>query len=143
VKADWIHHINRRDFFDHLGKELSFQTLDDFYNTTVDDVKSHGGAALLHTCYGNSLHRAVQDVYIHYKWLPWKFSQNVKEGFWDSIDNQRSFLDWLGNEAGFKAMSDWLKITGKYIIKMGGSGLLDKYEHSLPKLLRSVYSGYH
>jgi hypothetical protein len=131
--------VNRREFFDTLGNDLNFKTLDQFYGITIEDVKHHGGSVLLHHLYENFLVRALEDVYPQHQWYAWNFSQNVGPRFWDRSENRTNYLLWLGKHLGFKNSNDWNNIKKSQIMENGGSGLLDKYGGSPNKLLMSVY----
>ena len=51
-------------------------------------------------------------MYPEYPWLPWKFS-SLPRNYWDSVDNQKKFVEWAGKELGINEMSDWYKVTAK------------------------------
>jgi hypothetical protein len=140
--ANWIDPINRKHLFDHLGTELKFKSLDDFYVLSTEQVKTYGGSGLLHHIYSNSLLKALEDVYQYHSWLPWKFSERVRAGYWNELHHQRKFLNWLGLQLDFDHMDDWYKVTQKQIINNGGSGLLFKYNDSPSKLITSVFHDY-
>src|SRR5690242_6126939 len=69
--------INRREFFDELGHAMRYQSLESFYDITLESTKAFGGDALLQHAYNNSLFRALQDVYPSFAWNSEKFSQNI------------------------------------------------------------------
>jgi hypothetical protein len=138
----WIEHSNSREFFDKFGKKMDYKMLDDFYNITAKGVKISGGGALLENLYNNSLIEALKDVYPWNKWLAWRFLDSVKPGFWDSKDNQKDFLDYLGKQLGFKLMEDWYTITQRHICEHGGSGILRIYGNSPSKIITAVYSNH-
>jgi hypothetical protein len=48
-------------------------------------------------------------VYKEFEWLPWKFVRGAGS-YWDSIPNQRLFLDWVGKHLGIKEFSDWYNV---------------------------------
>ena len=52
----------------------------------------------------------ISTIFHEKEWLPWKF-ETVPNGFWNDKNNQRNFLEWLGNELGFKNQDDWYKVT--------------------------------
>jgi hypothetical protein len=116
--------------------------LNDFHNLTVDAITKLGGMGLLQNVYSNSLLQALQDIYPSHEWYPWKFSQNMKAGYWQSKENQKGFLHWLGKQLGFKNMDDWYNIKAKQIVERGGNGLLDRYGYSPSKLVTLVYDDY-
>src|SRR5262249_47813955 len=79
-------------------------------------------------------------VYNSHKWEKSQFS--TIQGYWDSQEYQRNFVDELGNQLGFKQMDDWYNIVQKDIMENGGCGLLNRYGGSPPKLIMSVYGYY-
>jgi len=58
---------------------------------------------------------------------------------WQSVANQRQFLDWLGEQVGLKNMEGWYKVSASEIKKRGGAGLLTHYGGSVAKALKTVY----
>jgi hypothetical protein len=140
--TNWLEPANRKDFFDQLGKYLNYKNLEDFYEISIESIKTQGGAALIGHCYDNSVSQAIQDVYCSHSWLEWKFSQRLSSGFWDQQENRKRFLNNLGCELGLKQMNDWYHVTSKQISENGGSSLLEKYGDSPAKLIMSVFS-YH
>jgi hypothetical protein len=52
----------------------------------------------------------LSSVYNDYIWLPWKFS-HVAKGFWNDVNNQREFLNWVATQLNYKDTTDWYKIT--------------------------------
>jgi len=66
----------------------------------------------------------------------------TRKNFWESIDNQRKFMDELAAEIGVKDSSDLSKfyaINNKDVIARGGVTLLNRYDNSLYKLLVAIY----
>ena len=49
-----------------------------------------------------SLDNALQAVYPEFAWQPSRFNAGgkLRKGFWQSVANQRDFLDKLGKELG-------------------------------------------
>ncbi len=66
----------------------------------------------------------------------------IQEVDWDDISNQRSFMDNLSKKLSINDPIKWYKITMSAIQAHGGEPLLQKYDHSLGKLISSVYSEY-
>jgi hypothetical protein len=94
---------NQREYFDWLAKQLDIKTPDDWYNVKLADVDKLHGAGLLHQ-YGNSLVKALANVYPEYQWNEWKFTQ-VSKGYWDNIENQKKFMTSLSRELGVSRYS--------------------------------------
>lgn len=44
-----------------------------------------------------SLVKALSEIYSEHEWHPWKFQQ-VPQGYWQSIDNQIQFFDWVAQQ---------------------------------------------
>ena len=82
-------------------------------------------------------------VYPSHTWLPWKFEYtSAPNGYWNNLQNQREFMDWLSRELGFVEFEDWYNISKEQIITYGGSGLMDIYRNSPMSALKSVYPEY-
>jgi hypothetical protein len=123
-----------------LGNILGLNSLENFYAITLEAIRLYGGATMLQYFYGNSLVKALEDVYPHHKWLGWKFDPNGISRYWDSKTNQKDFLDWLSNKLNFKNMEDWYSITVKQIAENGGRRLLQRYGDSRFKMIQSIYN---
>jgi hypothetical protein len=52
----------------------------------------------------------LASVYPEYNWLPWKFSQCPKN-FWDSIENQKKFVEWAAKELKINEKDNWYRVT--------------------------------
>lgn len=129
-------------YFEWLGVQLGFNSMEDWYNINIDKVVKHGGRNVL-TVYNGSAMRAVQNVYPEHKWLPWKF-ETVPLGFWEKIDNQRQFFDWLAEQLGYKTYEDWYQVGNPDIYKWGGHSLMKcYYGASVPRALRAIYPEHH
>ena len=59
-----------------------------------------------------SLYNVISSVYPEYEWLPWRF-EKVPKHYWDSLENQRKFIEWAGKELQIKEMSDWYNVSNK------------------------------
>jgi hypothetical protein len=66
----------------------------------------------LRTKYEGLLSNFLSEVYPDIDWLPWKF-EKCPHNYWNSLKNQRQFMDWAGKELKVKEMSDWYKVTYK------------------------------
>jgi hypothetical protein len=77
-----------------------------------DIVDLGGGGLLIGKC-NNSIPTMVTSVYNEYEWLPWKFSNGVPKHYWEDVNNQRKFMDWVGKQLEYKEFCDWYKITQK------------------------------
>lgn len=60
--------------------------------------------------YGDSHINLLMQMFPDYKWLPWRFN-NVPINYWRSAENQRKYMDWLGEKLGFNSIEDWYSIS--------------------------------
>lgn len=60
---------------------------------------------------------------------------------WNNLDSQKRFLENLASQVQIQRPYQWNKMTAQHIQKYGGSSLLDKYNGSIFKALRSIYFG--
>jgi hypothetical protein len=97
----------------------------------------------------------LENVFPEYEWLPWKFKHySVVKGFWDSIENQKKFLNYVSKELKYNKKEDWYKISAKVdfncflsnvsqeIQELGGVGILGNYKNSPLLLISTVYPEY-
>ena len=134
----WDLEENHRRFFDWLGKQLGFHSVNDWNRLTREDVTMWKGNTMLAKYYRGSPLKALQTLYPEVNWLDWNF-EKVRSGFWKDLSNCRMFLDWLGQQLGVKSMDDWYNITKDTMIQKGAGSLLRKYDSSPAKMLTSVY----
>ena len=50
----------------------------------------------------------------------------LPDGFWDSLANRRSYLDWLGERLGFRCLDDWYEVTVYDFLRNKGIGLIHR-----------------
>src|SRR5690349_5811774 len=117
--------VSQRSFMEKLGKELGFKEMKDWYRLTRGDVKKHGGGRLL----SGSPPQLVRSLFPDHHWENYRFGAAPK-GHWNSEENARVFMTWLGKELGYNEMKNWYKITQEDVKKNGGTGLLGKYSGS-------------
>jgi hypothetical protein len=138
--ADWTKLQHREKFFNHLMSLVGCDTLEDFYRISPEDIAQYGGKVLLERVYDGHLTTALQSIYPNHTWLPWKFEQRVPHGFWEKLDNQTFFMDWLTRKLNYTKMNDLYKMTSSDIVDNGGSRLIGLYGGSVSKMLQTVYS---
>src|SRR5690606_34999934 len=72
-------------------------------------------------------------------WYPWKFCQ-VPKGYWDTMENQRLFFDWLADELCIMDNTNWFQVKKDAIMSSHGAGLIKhKYGGSLIRALKEIY----
>lgn len=137
-KTHW-HDTNRqREFVEWLNGELGINTLDDWYMVDLRDVMKMGGSTLINSYYGGSLVKMLMALYPQHKWQLWRF-EKPPSGFWDDVQNQKHFFEWLGQYLGIKSPDEWLNVDTITIANHGGAKLLKLYGNSLSKALHTLF----
>lgn len=90
----WYIGITARNLIANAYYSLLFR-----YSVTWDNFVDHYGAGFLK--HFGSPFVAVKELFPKKDWLEWRFN-SVPRGFWNSLDNQRRYLDWLGDHLGYK-----------------------------------------
>src|SRR5690242_10023870 len=93
----WKDKTTHVEFFNWVAKKLNITKNEDWYKIQTQDVKKLGGDTLLNHYYGNSLSRALIEVYPQNNWQVWRF-QAIPKGTWQDITVQRQFFDHIGKE---------------------------------------------
>ncbi len=149
----WSDVFHQRAFLDELAKKLNIRSHDDWYSLTGRTLRKQGGAGLL-AKYGGSLTNLFKTVYPEYlvfvryrvynsifQWNATRF-RRVPNKHWDTVDNQRIFMDEITKRLNITYPEQWYKISHSTLRNIGAYGLIEKYNGSLPKLLQSVYPEY-
>lgn len=136
----WKSKTNQAKFLSELGKKLGVNKLDDWYKITSNDLAQNGGYSLLSE-YNGSATRAIMGAYEGHEWFPWKF-QYVPDGYWNDMQNQKKFFEWLGKELKYDKMENWYNLKGSTVIERGGGGLLHRYRGSVVGAVQAVFPSY-
>jgi len=85
---------------DSLAPTLGFppSSLSSWYSISNKTLLENGASSLL-SKYNNSLSKLLENVYPEMKWDPLKFA-SLSRGYWNKMENQRKFLDELGQKLG-------------------------------------------
>lgn len=164
----WGEKQNQVQFLDWLGLQLGYSNKQDWYAIEYlagrvhwiyndckryQDIKRFGGRTLLRL-YGESASAAVSKIYTNHSWEGWMFSITeslLKDPHWpadilprnyfESISNQRKYMDWLGLKFGVlpkgassynKSMENWYHITVEIFCTNRGRILLENYYNNSP-----------
>ncbi len=91
----------------------------------------------------------IINILVHiiiYKWDMKRFSEHqrhrVSVGHWNTLANQRSFMNALARKLNITTQEEWYHVTQQMFVQNGASGLLQKYNGSPQKLLTSVFPEY-
>ena len=135
----WNDINNQKLYMEWLFNELGYTRIEDWYKITGKDFLHNYGSSLLRNQYNNRVQRIISTLYQEIDWLPWKFRLSPMN-YWNDIQNQKNFMEWLFNKLGYTRMEDWYKITGEDIRDNYGSGLLsNQYENSPQKMVKGIY----
>lgn len=74
------------------------------------DLKNLGASGLL-SKYKDSPSDMLSSVYPDSEWLPWKFT--TQKTYFDSVENQKKFLEWAGKQLNIQELDDWYKFSRK------------------------------
>ena len=135
----WDNMENQKMYMNWLGKHLGFITIDCWYKLTGEMVRKNKGIALIKRHYNNSVIQLLKGVFPEHTFHEWKFCR-TSVGFWQDIENQRDYMDWLGDILKYKKKEDWYQFDKHKIINNYGAGLFSKYYNGSPiQLLKAVY----
>lgn len=145
----WEPKSARRQFFDWLSARIGIQKPEDWYRVTRRQVRANGGSGLLMQMYQDSVARAVMDVFPEHAWQFWRF-QKVPRGFWENLDHQREFMDFVAQELGIKTpwnsmlWEKWYDVSGKDLQSFGGARLINGlFKMSVGNLVAHAYPEHH
>lgn len=142
----WKDNLTRREFFDWAKEDLGLNSMEGWYDVTVDEIRKRGGSGLL--CeFGDSLMAALFYIYPEHPWDLLKFHK-MPQNFWSTPRRRKLYFDWIGRQLGIKEMVDWYKISLDDLDRSGVDhrvrlGLLHGNIGSLAHALREVYPEHH
>eukprot|EP00026_Physarum_polycephalum_P007396 Phypoly_transcript_07456.p1 GENE.Phypoly_transcript_07456~~Phypoly_transcript_07456.p1 ORF type:complete len:448 (+),score=49.37 Phypoly_transcript_07456:69-1412(+) len=134
----WGDTTNQLSYLRDLGQKLGYVRFDDWYSISKRDFKNNGGEGMLPK-FNHSPSKAVMTLLHGHKWEPWKFHRTSRS-YWEDKGNQVQFVEYLGEQLGYKKKSDFYEVTIKDFQAHGGNYLISKYG-SIHKLLSSVLGG--
>jgi len=138
----WESHSNRLRYGDWLKQTLGIRYEQDWYSVRATDVRNLGGSRFL-SYYGNSLQRALEDLYPEYSWQAWRF-WTCYRGFWAIEKHRQHFLLWTCEQLGIVHSEQWKRPAQAASIMgmLGGAGLLGGcYVCSLGRALVGLFPG--
>ena len=135
----WEEAQNRRRYLNWLGSQLGFRRREDWYRLHNRDLIRTGGNGLAKR-FGFSLPAILYDYRPRYTWQEWRFTR-VPHGFWAQQENRHRYLDWLGQQLGYREPGDWHTLRVQDVCRHHGGGLLQSYRGGLTRLVREYLSG--
>ncbi|MBN4050257.1 hypothetical protein JYT28_00715 [Desulfobulbus sp. AH-315-M07] len=134
----WHKRKHRLKYMRWLGERLGYKRPEHWYKISVQDFEDNGGLGLLVSKYGGSPIEAVMNLVPRYSWKEWMF-QHVPLKWWDSHENQRKYLRWLGKQLGYKKPADWYQITARDFAKNHGATLVSAKYGGSPSAVVIAY----
>lgn len=135
----WENKNNRVQYLEWLRKRLDIHEVSDWYDISMSDFADNWGYGFIDH-YGNSILRALRDVYPETPFEEWRF--HTLRGIWTK-ETQRKFLDWISADLGLTDPGEWYDINLNQIRARGGAHLLNNYYGgSIYKMLKSIYPEY-
>lgn len=139
----WEKKENQLAYMKWLAKELKREEgiPEQWYTVSRSDFVANFGTGLLNKFNGSHT-EALMTLYPDASWAPWRFN-STPQTYFDRVENQRIYLDWLGKRLNFTKQEDWYKIRWEHFLENDGSTLLDKYYEGSPsKMIAAVFSDY-
>jgi hypothetical protein len=140
LEHDLEHRVldNHKYVLDTVGNRLGITNISDWYNIRYSNIKSKDLSPIIKE-FGSHI-KALECIYPHHNWIVGKFKY-LSPKYWEKMENQRNYMDWLGVQLGITHLSQWYHISPRYIAKYGGDRLIKKiYKNSLASALESIYS---
>ena len=134
---------NQRKFMDYLFIKFKLKSMDDWLQISKNKIIENGGKSLLQYYYANDLKKLLSSIYPNHHFQFDKLLKRKRtEISFNSIENQKLFLDSLFYKFDLKSLDDWLNFPKKNIQENGGKLLLSSYENNYGKLLSTIYPNY-
>jgi hypothetical protein len=138
----WNDINNQRRYMDWLLETLNYTKVKDLYKLTPDNLKNNYGSGLL-SKYNNTLIKLVIAIYDEFTLYEWKFKCGVYNHFWDNIENQKRYMNWLYKKIKYKSMEDWHNLTLDIVRKNYGKTFISQhYGNSIINLLKKIHPEY-
>ena len=132
----WADRKNHRKFLDYVWDSLGFSSPDDWYQIKLSDFKKFKGLSLLkqYETLADCVITNYPELNLHF----WQFGNSRNQ--WANKENQRRYLNWLGEQLGFGVASDWYQVREIDFQQNYGITLLQQYGSSISKCVSTVFS---
>ena len=124
-KGFWERKANQLSFFDWLGDQLGYKSMDDRYNVTQEDIYRRGGSSMLSKYFNSSPSQALQILYPKHDWKLWEFKK-APQGLWKQLQSDTSqrkrMFEWLEGQLGIKSLDQWYRVSVEQVQKLASFG---------------------
>ena len=136
-KDYWSGKKNRVAYMKWLENELGYRSPEDWYKVSkLSFINNHGGSLMQ---YGFKTVQLIRELYPKQEWHPWMFKQ-VYQGYWKKKSHRLEYLNWLGDQLGFKKEADWLQIKRQdFADHFGGTLFADHYAKNPLKAVKELF----
>ena len=129
---------NQKNLMDEIYKKIGLKSVDDWLKISKTKFKLNGGENLLEI-YANNYENLLKKIYPNEN-LNFQNLKINRNKFFQSIENQKKFMENLFIKLKLNSLDDWLNISRNLIIKNGGKSLiLYYYLNDMKKLLKTIY----
>jgi hypothetical protein len=81
----WASMENQVAYFKDLENELGIASIDGWYTVSPGALEKYGAAGFINNHYKGKLFAALQAIYPHHKWRPWRFD-GPPRGYWKTVE---------------------------------------------------------
>lgn len=122
----WENPGERKTVLDAIARAHNVRQASDWRGIRPSDVEREASGLL--EAYGGSLLAALKATYDDAEeWEEWQVNKKVPNGYWESQENARRFLEAVAKTYGVERAEDWKRVTREHIGKAGGRSLLLKH----------------
>ena len=134
--------IKQREIMDQLFIKLNLNSIEDWLNIPRGKIIKNGGRNLLNY-YKGDFSLLLQSIYPYYPINNFKLLLKFKSHhYFQSIENQREFMDYLFKKLKLKSFDNWVKISRAKLQEKGGFSLLSQYNNNMKNILTIIYPNY-
>ena len=139
-KRKILSHSEQRARLDSIADSLSLETDEDWNSLSIVIFRKLGGDEVLQP--NETFVEMLQRIYPEKEWNVFAFHlQKLYPTFWESIETQRKFMDYVAQKKNIKTPEDWKLIQCRDIDRLGGNAMVRKYK-KMDSMLQAVYPDY-
>lgn len=139
AKGYWNDKGNRKLCFEWMSTKLGINKWEDWYQIRTQDVVKLIDRSLM-SKYGDSVIRALQDLYPEHPWEIWKFT-HVPKNSYQNQEVVKNYMEFLTKELQISNPADWRQVSNDQIANLGGTSIVDR-NGGLEKVLQTMYPNY-
>jgi hypothetical protein len=136
-KGYWEKIENQRRFCEYIAKKKNHDSWKDWNKVKLKDIIREGGSRIM-SKYNQNVLEMLKVVYPEY---PWSLEDREihPQNYWSSLHHQKQFFDMISTKLQFEKLDDFYTLSAPMIHRMGGGGLLNRYNGSVFSALKVVY----